>query len=62
MLKKVISTGYAMMMVLVLGICLFGSDIEYSMKRQIVCPESVLFVGGILVLGLVAAGMHTLLK
>ena len=61
-LEKVVCIGYALMMVLILGVCLFGNNIDYSGKTQILFAEPLLLCCGILIIGGLAVGLNWLFR
>lgn len=61
-LEKAVCIGYALMMALILGVCLFGNNIDYSGKTQILFAEPLLLCCGILIIGGLAVGLNWLFR
>ena len=58
MKDRLICTGYSFMMALILGVCIFGNNVGYSRKIQLICAEPILLAGGILFVGVLATGLR----
>lgn len=61
MMEKLICTGYVLMMTLIVGVCLFGNNIDYSGKTQTIFAEPLLLLCGILLIGMLAMILYGLL-
>lgn len=61
-MEKVICTGYVLMMTLIVGVCLFENNIDYSGKTQTIFAEPLLLLCGILLIGMLAMILYGLLR
>ena len=60
-MEKLICTGYVLMMTLIVGVCLFGNNIDYSGKTQTIFAEPLLLLCGILLIGMLTMILYLIL-
>lgn len=58
LLEKIIGISYTLMMSIILGVCLFGNNIDYARKIYIICAEPILLFGGILFISILVVTLY----
>ena len=58
LLEKIIGISYILMMSIILGVCLFGNNIDYARKIYIICAEPILLFGGILFISMLVVTLY----